>query len=153
MCQTRWVEKYNALEDFHQMFEVIISALEQIADNPHGWDAKALSEAKGLLNVITTSDFLAAFESTKFLLGFTRALSTMPQKTTLDIVKAKREIDMVLATLKEVRASCETHFSSLFQEMVKKASVCDREISKPRICRNQTLRENVESQSVEEYFR
>ena len=70
------------------MFEVIVSALDKIADNPNGWDTKALSEAKGLY-ITNTSDFLATFECTEFLLGFTRALRMMLQKITLGVAKAK----------------------------------------------------------------
>ena len=63
--------------------------------NPNGWDGKALAEVSDLLNTVTSSNFLAAFETTRYLLGFTQELSSLLQKPSLDIVKASNEITLV----------------------------------------------------------
>ena len=69
LCETRWVERHTALEDFHELYEPIMNCLARIAtpqvveDEPGGikWDTKSSTEAAGLLNVLQSSELLIAF--------------------------------------------------------------------------------------------
>ena len=58
LCETRWVERHTALEDFNYLYEPIINCLEQMCyplideDKQWAWDTKTKTEAAGLLNNI-----------------------------------------------------------------------------------------------------
>ena len=44
LCETTWVERHRALEDFNEMYEAIIECLTAISHNEdHVWDAKAMT--------------------------------------------------------------------------------------------------------------
>jgi len=155
MCQTRWVEKHTCIEDTHTLYEPVVKTLHDIDMQPKQWEGKAHAEAAGLYNTMISSDFLAGFETTRYLFGFTKQLSLILQRRNLDIIEAKKEVDLVTKTLQRVRENGEEVFSKVYKEMEKKASMTgnDIEIKKPRICSRQILRNNVESDSPETYYR
>jgi len=152
-CATRWVEKHQVLEDLHRMYQPIVSTLQDVVkDGVRKWESKVLAEAYGLLRVVSSSDFLAAFETVRFIFGFTKQLSLLLQGSSMDVLAAFEQLDLVIQTLQRERDNAHTVFEALFKEMKQKADVTGSIIEKPRTCRRQTLRENVEG-SCEEYYR
>lgn len=69
MCQTRWVEKHNSMEDLHMMYSPVLLTLLEICKNAKDWESKAVAEAKGLCDTLMSSDFIAAFETVRYLFG------------------------------------------------------------------------------------
>ena len=62
------------------------------------------------------------------------------------------QVDLVTQTLKSERENASAVFGKLFKEMERKAFVTGATLGKPRSCKRQTLRENVDG-SAEDYYR
>ena len=86
LCDTRWVERHTALEDFVNQYDDIVTCFEAIVQQPAKWDSKSLSEANGLLTQITSSQFLVAMHTNLYFLAFFKTLSTLLQGTKQDIL-------------------------------------------------------------------
>ncbi|XP_078585777.1 52 kDa repressor of the inhibitor of the protein kinase-like [Branchiostoma floridae x Branchiostoma japonicum] len=152
MCETRWVEKHTCLEDFLELHEPLLDCLESIASEA-GWDAKARTEAGGLLSQLNKPAFLCAFRSTLFVFGFTKSLSCNLQGSTMDVITAHGQVDRVLQEMRKVREKAEEEFQKVFQAACQMADKTGHKIEVPRRCRRQTLRSNVEADTPEAYFR
>ena len=70
ICETRWVERHTAFEDFNDLYEALLLCLSTVAENTGNrkWDAKSKTEAQGLLHQIKSSGFIVARESLPKLL-------------------------------------------------------------------------------------
>ena len=77
MCCTRWIQRIDAIEIFCKLYQSVVECMEDICSAPSGlWNADAITDAKGLLLAITTTDFLTALVVTdaclKYVQGLTR---------------------------------------------------------------------------------
>jgi len=152
-CATRWVEKHNTLENFLELYVPIVKTLEAIATSERGWDTKSSSDAYGLMKKITDSEFIVAFYSALYLFGFTKGLSTKLQGSSLDIIEAYKMVNTVISLLIEIREQ-EDDFTNLYNKMTSMAeSVGVGPLQRPRRCEKQTHRNNVSSDSGEQYFK
>lgn len=152
MCETRWVEKHSCLEDLQEMFEAVIDCLEAITTE-RKWDAKAVTEANGLLSQITSSPFISAFQSVRYVFGYTKSLSICLQSSTIDLVNAYQQINLVAAELSDIRTKAEEIFHDVYMKCCEISQMAGREMQIPRRCGRQTLRNNVEADTPEAYYR
>ena len=67
------MEKHTILQDFDLLYEPLLIMLEAIGVTEVGWDAVA--EAYSLYKVITSSPFIAAFQTVLHFLGYFKGLS------------------------------------------------------------------------------
>ena len=138
LCETRWVERHTCLFDFQILYEPLLECLESIRsrhDSDLKWDNKTVTDANGLLCQISTSSFIVSFQCARYFFGYTSALATMLQGSTMDIMSAYQEIQNVLDLFKEVREDAEKYFGKLYNEsMLTMADVANIQISVPRIC-------------------
>jgi hypothetical protein len=155
LCVTRWVERHTTMEDFDHLYQPFVDFLSITGSNEEQiWDSKTITEANGILTNITSSKFIAAFQTNLYFSGFLKSLSVLLQGSSLDLVTAYEEIDTIKAEFKSIRENAETEFKAVFQEMVRmRASVTDEAINIPRRCGRQTLRSNVEADTPEDYWR
>ena len=72
-------------------------------DGPSLWTPDALTDARSLLLVITTTDLISALVVTNACLKYLQALTSNLQAETKDIVAAVGEIKTVISTLQNVR--------------------------------------------------
>ena len=77
LCETRWVERHDALLTFSVEFSQIIDALENIAK----WnDRTTSSKARTLLSAIRESDFIVSLGCAVHVFSLTKGLSELFQK-------------------------------------------------------------------------
>ncbi|XP_035660282.1 52 kDa repressor of the inhibitor of the protein kinase-like [Branchiostoma floridae] len=152
MCETRWVEKHTCLEDFHELHEPLTDCLEAITSE-EGWDAKARTEAGGLLSQLKRPAFLCAFECALYIFGYTKSLSTLLQGSTMDIIKAYEQVDLVRKELRSIRERADEEFHQVYLSASEMAQRLGQDMEVPRRCRRQTQRCNVEADTPEVYFR
>ena len=60
LCRTRWVARHTSLSTFRQLYSVVVTTLDIIA-NEEGWNAESSSKASGFLAAVTSFPFLVAF--------------------------------------------------------------------------------------------
>jgi len=157
LCATRWSERHTSLFDFDVLIKPLATCLSKIVnkdDADKKWDTKTITDANGLLCRMSTSAFVVSFQTAKYLFGFTSSLATSLQGTTQDIVRAYKDVGMVLDMFKDIRENCDNRFEKLFgSKIASMADMVDVEISIPRRCKKQTLRGNVEADNPQTYWR
>jgi len=84
------------------MFEPIIDCLETIA---RSWDAKASTDAYGLLKRVTDHTFILCFQCVLHIFGYVKGLSVKLQGSELDIIHGYEMINRVKSVLKDARSS------------------------------------------------
>ena len=146
LCETRWIERHTALQDFVVLSEPLMHCLEVIRTQSDGqnWGTKTVTEANGLLASLTTASFIVACVCACYLFnGFTRSLSVMLQGTSMDVIKAYEQINLIVEELQTVRANADKEFYELYMTVTSMATTAGIEITMPRNCQRQTLRTNV----------
>ena len=156
LCETRWVERHTSLEDFNIMYPALLECFQGIADKSvdRDWDSKTVTEASGILSQITSVKFIAAFQCAIFLFGFTKALSILLQGSTMDVVTAYQEINLIKEEFQSIRDNADKEFGPIYNDMNKmiKATGVEK-MSILRRCSRQTLRGNIEGNDPEIYWR
>ena len=155
LCETRWVERHTAFQDFDDLYEPLLLCLETISLNKDRkkWDAKSKTEAQGLFHQIKNPVFIAAFCTAKYLFGYTRGLSRSLQGTTQDVVEAYKQINLVRDQLIHIRKNAKQVFARLYEKITIMAEKTDAKMSIPRTCGRQTLRNNIKAKTPVTYFR
>ena len=153
MCRTRWVQRIDAIEIFKSLHQSIVACMENIcSDGPQLWNADSITDARGLLLVITTTDFLCALVVTNSCLKYVQALTANLQAESRDIVDAVREIETVTATIQDVRDNVQTHHSKWFLTIENMCSTVGTVPSLPRRCGRQTHRSNMPAETPSQYY-
>ena len=162
LCETRWVERHTALEDFHELYEPIKNCLARIAapqvmeDEPGGikWDTISSTEAAGLLNVLQSSEFLIAFYTCHYFFAYTyKDVARMLQGESKDVLAAYLDIRTATACISDARNDAAGCFSGVFQLAEQAANLLGEEFKIPRRCGRQTQRSNHPAEDAVDYWR
>ncbi|XP_065177014.1 52 kDa repressor of the inhibitor of the protein kinase-like [Sycon ciliatum] len=158
LCETRWIERHTAFEDFHDMMEPLSSTLEVISQpalqQDVKWDAKSVTDACGLLRDIRSSEYLIAFHVCRYFFGFTKDIARLLQGSSMDVFTAYTEIADVRECIKSARLNSDERFADIFREAeqsVDKMGADDLRI--PRRCATQRHRSNLPATTPEEFWR
>jgi hAT family C-terminal dimerisation region len=140
---TRWVSKYESVDDFHELFPFVYETLDEMRTSE--------SEAKNLKNAMDF-EFLISLEVINMIYQLSLPLSREFQKVELDLVQAIDLAKDLREELKRIRAK-EDGFSRIYETSKKMAETVDIETKHKRIVGRQKNRANPEVQSTEDYFR
>ena len=154
-CETRWVEKHTTLNDFNIMYEPLIECLEAVSSLEPGWDGKAVTEAYGILKQITSSTFIASFQTVLHFFAYSKGLSTKLQGSSLDVVEAFDMVNHMKSLLTNIRSDeSRRDYNEVYLNMLKMAQKANtNELEIPRRCGRQTQRNNVQAETPKEYYR
>ena len=156
LCRTRWVERHDAYEVFTDLFVVIVSCLEQIANAPPAeWNRETRSEAQSFLLAVSQFSFIVTLTVTQKILAFTRGLSVKLQGRYVDVCRAHRDIESVKTALKSARSDSQvdTFHEQTFEEAVRLGASVGIEQSSPRLAGRQQHRSNVPAGTVKDYYK
>ena len=104
MCRTRWLQRIDTADIFMRLYLSVVECLENICnDGARLWSQDSLTDARGLLLAITTTDFVSALVITNSCGKYLKPLTASLQAEAKDIVTAVSEIDTVTATVQDVR--------------------------------------------------
>uniref|UniRef100_A0A2S2P594 Repressor of the inhibitor of the protein kinase n=1 Tax=Schizaphis graminum TaxID=13262 RepID=A0A2S2P594_SCHGA len=78
LCATRWVQRYDAVNDFSELFPFVLKALDTISD----W--KDPADALMLKHSMEDTEFIISFYIVKFLFSFCLPLCKQLQKVQID---------------------------------------------------------------------
>ena len=161
LCQTRWVERINALEVALDLLETVVNVFINICENSNKWNRDIVNLASSLLKSIDF-EFVANLVILQKALSFTSGLTTGLQKRGIDLADSCEQVELLIRTLKRIRDKVDEFHHDCFTDACK---ICDKlgiEIKMPRICKRQAHRLNavpVSSgsnhtyQQEEDYFR
>ena len=154
LCETRWVERHDAVFQFRNSLPTIIAVLSSVAK----WkDKDSSGKAQGLIKALTKTDTLVAIVSLSDLLTCTKGLSKFLQNINIDVKSARNELNLTVKMLKNRREKSEEFFNNIFYEINGIAEELNIELKKPRIVSRQVHRENHSnadnSVDIESYYR
>lgn len=150
LCETRWVERHESIFRFCSCFESIITALDNISN----WqDVDSSSKADTLRNSLLKTEFIVTMFCLSEILSYTVNLSKILQGTQIDKATAGSIVSNVLQKLKHKRSSPEIVFSNIFKTISLLHEKLNINLSTPRIVGRQTHRVNVQTDSIEDYYR
>ena len=108
------------------------------------------------IDQLASSSFLISFKVLLECLTHLRGLTIKLQMQAMDVLYAYREVNHVISTLKAMRDTATSSFSVMFKEVSTIAQNLHGEefqLTLPRLTSRQAHRQNVQSSSVEDYFR
>lgn len=151
MCETRWVERTEALTQFCDELIKVTQALEYISE----WnDTTSSSKAKTLLLAIHNVEFVVTLHCQLSLFSYSAPLSRLFQKKTLDLSCAANLVTDLLTILNNQRINCDEEFSVIFAKASDVLSKLDVAIEMPRISqKKQIYRVNIPCSTPEEYYK
>ena len=154
LCRTRWVQRIDSLNIFCSLFESVHHCFETICcDGSTLWSSDSLTDARTLQLSIATTEFLSALVITKSCLSNLQGLTSSLQSETKDIVTAVREVDIVTATLRNIRGSIDSHHCKWWSAIEGMCKIVSTTPVLPRRCGRQMHRDNVPAETPSEYYR
>jgi hypothetical protein len=149
LCETRWVERHDAILCFCELFDPIAVYLDRSKQT----DKESAAKASTLLSAISHSDFLVSVAVLHQVLAITYPLSVSLQKSNIDLVAAMADIQAVRRAIQQLRTEAADAFPWAFaEELAESVGVT---LSKPRIVGKgkQINRANATSDTAEEHYR
>ena len=99
LCDTRFIERYDALIVFSEQYSYTLEALDAIAQQSR--DRKAIDKAISLSGAMTDSSFIVALSCAKEVMGVTAVFSRSLQKVNQDLFEAMGSVIFVTQQLKK----------------------------------------------------
>lgn len=150
LCETRWVDRHDAVILFFSSLPEIVDSFTEIS----GWkDSESAKKAAMYINSVTSTDFIFSCVCLIDILKITLPLSKLLQKQCLDLPKASCTVQDTVTCLQEKRNTCDEHFKDIYLEAKATAEKLEVDLKKPRVVKKQSHRENHEATSVMEYYR
>jgi hypothetical protein len=152
ICDTRWVERHDAVLQFRCSLPEIVKSLTIVSK----WEERdSSSKANGLIHAICCSDFILTIFCLCDVLSVTLPLSRLLQTVSLDLQSAATSVADVIAVLEDKRNNCLSLFDTIFDdaEIFIDAAELDVELSLPRLVKKQMNRPNYPATTPKEYYR
>ncbi|KAK3735537.1 hypothetical protein QZH41_005014 [Actinostola sp. cb2023] len=163
LCTTRWAERAESYDHFYEAFKCIVFTLEIIAHNLHydecpdqykdGWSPSSRKDASGLLQAITTYDFIITFVCAHITLSHMTGLTVKLQKKTNDIFKEFTMVSDIQNTYQDLRNDIDGHFGEVYDVAVDMAASITVAPQIPRVAVWQQHRANAPAASPKDYYR
>ena len=149
-CRTRWVEKYQAVNEFSEKYPKIIESLECI----ERWnDQASSSKAYSLIASLTRFEILVTLYILQDIFSTAVPVSSSLQGRQLDLRRADELIDDTIAVLKARWENAATHFAGIFAACARVAGELNIPHNVPRRAGQQIHRSNHPTSSAEEFYR
>ncbi|KAF0711672.1 52 kDa repressor of the inhibitor of the protein kinase-like [Aphis craccivora] len=109
LCATRWIQRYDAVNDFAELFPYVMDALDNISisHDSLGTDASILSKS-------IDSEFIISLQVVKLLFSYGLPLCKQLQKIRIDLKEAVELSNDVIKHLKLIRTNAKEEFHKLF---------------------------------------
>lgn len=149
-CETRWIERYHSINDFLELFESVVDALDEISE----WlDTDSSSKAQTLKIAILQSEFIIALLILSKGFGFGLPLSKQFQKTNIDLKMAMNLAQDTLEEIESFRENADSEFHDIFLQATQIYEKFEIPLTLPRVSKFQRNRNNVQTNDIEQYFR
>lgn len=149
LCETRWIERHEAVLTFMEHLPALPTVLEAIASSPEGRGNNAFA----FLHSILSSEFLISVVVLAEVLGVTLPLARKLQATYIDVLKASQLVEATIQSIQEKRDNSSDTFKELYNQATDLAKEMGTEIQMPRTTARQKNRSNVPTESAEVYYR
>lgn len=160
LCETRFVERHDALLVFSDSYSSILDALDAIACQSQ--DRRAVDMSRAFIRAITDPGFIVSLCCARKVMAVTIVLSRSLQKVNQDLFAAMESVEYIQKTLNKWRTfdgedpewqSSLNEDYAVFNMAEKLARKADISLSIPRICSRQSQRTNVPADNPSQYFK
>ena len=149
LCETRWVERHDAIMTFVQLYPSILACVEKC----QSLDSNSATKACMFGHSIRTPEFIVAVVVLENVLAVTLPLSKALQSPTVDLMQALANVKSVSDLLQRKRDNADETFADIWQQAKKLAVEAGTELSIPRQTSRQCHRANIPADNPQEYFR
>ena len=156
-CETRFVQRHDALLVFLQQYGSTIDAMQTIAAEAK--NRKAVDKANSFLRAMTDSAFIVSLCCAYKVMAVTIVLSRSLQKVNQDLFQAMEQVDFVRTTLEKWRQGSGDHDDEwetpdgVYSVACRLAQTANVELTVPRLVGKQTTRNNVVASTASEYYK
>lgn len=150
LCETRWIERLDAVITFKELFVPIFFALEKIQMDGN---REASKKAFTLQQALKNGNFILAMVVIQEIFSMAHPLSIYLQKVNVDLASAMETANNLSTLIKEMRSNVESKFHDLFGTAEHLAKEIGEDIKIPRVTHFQQHRANYELTSAENYYR
>lgn len=149
LCETRWVERHDAIITFVELFPSILSCLEKC----QSLDATTSSKAQMFAHSIRSPEFLVAIVVLESVLAITLALSKALQSPSIDLMQAVHRIKDIEKLIQCKRGDADRSFEAVWLQATRLAREADISLEIPRQAARQQHRANIPASDPIDYFR
>jgi hypothetical protein len=138
LCETRWIERHDAVLHFCSELSTIVRALRSISR----WDdTQTSSKASSFAHALCSCEFIVSIFALCDVLSVTLPISKQLQSVQIDFQEAKTTIQDALSVLRKRRVDFE-HFEGVFAEANATMKSLDVSVIMPRVSERQVNRAN-----------
>jgi len=148
LCETRWVDRHESLIRFKELYKAIYNALKKLEECSN---VETSRTAFQLSNSINNSVFIIALHVIEKFFSLTLPLSIALQKVNIDLSYCYERVTDVCQIFKEIRENSDDEFKQIFSNS--EESMLEGIIEVPRTVGRQTARNNIPSDSPEQYYK
>lgn len=149
MCETRWLERHDAVLNFLSSLPTLQAVLENMAYSDEVTGNKAFS----LLHSLVSSEFIISLVILENCMILTLPLARKLQAEYMDVLNALNLVDATLKRIQEQRTQNNECIQKLSERAENLTSKMGIEFKKPRTVNVQRNRYNVQADTVKDYFR
>ncbi|XP_022170921.1 zinc finger MYM-type protein 1-like [Myzus persicae] len=144
------VQEIRNLNDFEELFEQVIESLNFISE----WkDVETSSHASNLCSAILEGGFIISMLIVAKCFSVGLPLSKHLQRVNIDLGEAIQLAEDTIKELEDFRKNADSIFQDIFENAVSLGNKFGVTISIPRTTKRQANRVNVETDSIEVYYR
>jgi hypothetical protein len=160
LCETRFVERHDALIVFAELYRCTFDVLDATAQQSR--DRKATDKAISLGRAVADPGFIVALSCAKTVMGLTAVLFRSLQTVNQDLFEAMESVSFVTDKLTKCRNSSddgddpdawENAEYGTFTAATEIAAAAGIELTMPRVVGRQTSRNNVQASNSSDYYR
>ena len=147
MCETRWVERHDALMCFIELYHVVVAALTAMSD----WDDPVTRRVSAaLLTAVTSVEFVVTLFATANVMALMRPPSVKMQGRDQDLAQAMPLVEVALSELREKRSKVDESFREVFSRAT---SVMTRHDVEVKVSTHKKRSKGMPHQTPEEFYR
>jgi len=163
-CRTRWVERIDSYAIFLEFLPAVQKAMQAIVSpnqfsdlgTDWDWDGETITKANGFLYQLQSSVFIICFAILLEVLTTFRGLTMKLQMEAIDVIYAYKEVDEITRSLNSMRTNSVSEFHKVYMRAVRISTSLHGDgfsFTKPRVVGRQIHRNNVQTSTVEDYYR
>ncbi|XP_039271809.2 52 kDa repressor of the inhibitor of the protein kinase-like [Styela clava] len=114
LCETRWVQRHEAVAVFHELYSPVLHALNEIERTS---DSVSSDKAEALQMRMRTIEFVSNINILAHTLALTHSLSVALQSKTIDLKECADMIKNVKICLESRLANAEREFEKIFKDI------------------------------------
>ncbi|XP_072900384.1 52 kDa repressor of the inhibitor of the protein kinase-like isoform X3 [Hemitrygon akajei] len=154
LFQINWYERHDTFEILADLYEVLVTCLDEISYDTCGrWNAEISTQASMLSSTMRDFEIVVSLMVLKNVLSYTRAFGKNLQGQASDTYFASSTLTAVLHSLNEMRDNIEVYHEFWLEEATNLSLKMGIEIKLPWRCRRQPQNEEVSEETPENYYK